>query len=259
MKFEQYEIRESGVANGDAFLPWGEIKNLVPGRGETLTLTPRSRKSPRISIALDEKNMSGFLHELFAVWGRHSRGTAAKVAFDYGNNSNSVGWIWIVMSLIFPGLMALMLLGDGFGSLMCSRKLEREGTVAQAQVQKVKKNKRGNYTWNLEFKTAAGEAINGKRVAYVYDAKGNPTGGVTVVYAESDLSCWDVSMKPGINAVNMRQRVFSEWMTLSFGGAFGLCALAGVIVGIWRLRKRFPHAALVREAGDRLIGNRQPA
>lgn len=259
MKFEQYEIRQNGVARGESFLPWSEIKGLAPGRGETLTLLPRSRKFKKMPVALDEKNMSGFLTELFATWGRESRGAAAKAAFDYANNPKSVGWIWIAMSLIFPGLMALMLLGDGLGSLMCSQRLEREGVTAQAQVHKIKKNRRGNFTWNLEFKTGAGQTITGKRVAFVYDPKGKPTDEVTVVYAASDVSCWDVSMKPGVNAVNMRQRVFSEWMTLSFGGAFGICALAGILVGVLRIRRRFPFAEVVREAGTRLMGERQPA
>lgn len=264
MKYQQYDVREDGVAlnvgSSQKFIPWSELARLKPGRGEWIELVPRTRKHERLPVSLGAAEMTSFIRDLFATWGRHSRGVAAKAAIDYSANARTVGWLWISMSLLFPGLMTLLLLSDGIESRACSAKIMSSGVVTQGQIHKVSKNKRGNFVWDLEFKTADGQTITGKRTPFVYDEKGYPKtdSEITVVYAASSPRCFDLSMRPGENAVNMRQRVFTEWLTLAFGTTFGLVMLVGIVVGILGLRKRPPFAEAVKEAGAELMNQRRP-
>ena len=260
----EYEIRNDGLAltknqSPTIFVRFDELSRVSAGRGDSLKLIPRIKKAPRIEIKLPPTQMPAFINEFFEVWGTRSHGQATKAAFDYSSNERTLAWLWVVMSLLFPGMLAVLLLGDGIETAMCSRQLN-EGSLANAQVLKVKKNKRGNFTWNLEFKTASGQTVTGKRISFVYDEKGNPTTkDVTVVYAAANPKCFDLSMVVGQNAVNRRQRAFTVFLTLPLGIGFAVTTIVGLLIGVLRLRRRTPYAKEVMQAGTLLASRQQKA
>lgn len=249
----EYEIKHDGLAlaknsHSPIFLRFEDFGRVISGRDDSLTIIPKNRKQPHIKVKLSQAQMPEFISALFDAWGVRHYNEAAKAAFDYSNNERTLAWLWVAMSLLFPGMLSILLLGDGIETAMCSRQLA-EGSLSTAQVLKVKKNKRGNFTWNLEFKTADGQAVTGKRIAFVHDPQGKPTGDVTVVYAAANPKCFDISMVSGQNAINMRQRAFTTYLTLPLGFAFAVTTIVGVLIGALRLRRRVPYAEEVSQAG----------
>lgn len=216
-------------------IEWTALKTIKTGRGAPMFLVAQGHQP--LAVWIDPKQMPAFLDTFFKQWAKKNAEAARKAAFDYSEDHKTIGWVWLVLSLMFPAMLALGLLIDGYQTLSCNRLLQN-GQVTSAKVLKVKKNRRGNFTWNLEFKTSQGETISGKRVAYFYDAKGNPEGGVSVVYSPTSKSCWDISLKSGQNALNQNQRDFSMFMTLTFGWIFAVIAAFSIWISVTRLRRK---------------------
>jgi hypothetical protein len=226
-------------------IPWRELTRVEPGRGETVNLVPRGRQ--KIAVWLDAARMNAFLTEAFAAWKRVDRGAALKAASDYASAGRATGWAWIGLGLAFPAMLALILLIDGYHTLACNRLLEN-GKTAPAQITKIKKDRRGNYVWQLRFEaiTASGpRIIEGPRTAFTRSDE-KPID-LTVVYSPENLACWDISLEPGKNAINWRQRHLTLLMTMTFGWAFAIIAAIALKIGIGKLRRKYPFREVFEE------------
>lgn len=218
---------------------WQDIDKPIPARGHQIYLLKKNRQ--KIGVWLSKEDMPGFLEQFFAAWGSADQERARKAAFDYGSSDHAVGWVWLLVTLLFPGLLAAMLLIDGLSTLSCTNQLETKGKITTAELVKIKKNRRSMFVWALEFTNEAGEKISGKRQAPVHDEKGAPIGGRPyVVYSPDTASCWDVSLKPGEKSLNVSQRRFTVQLDLSFGIAFAIVTLVCGTFSIARIRRRHP-------------------
>ena len=166
-----YSAGEGSYAK-EALIPWHDVTGLRAGRGNCVYLVRSNKQS--FGVWLSPADLDAFLSAAIAAWGKVSPEAARKAAFDYGTAAQSVGWIWLVVSLIFPGMLALILLSDGYHELHCNRKLGATGQVAQAHVTRIKKNRRGNFIWTMEFDTADGHHVKGTRESPITDADGAP-------------------------------------------------------------------------------------
>jgi hypothetical protein len=234
-------------------VPWKELARVEPGRGETVSLVPRGRQ--KIAVWLDPARMNEFLTAAFGAWKRVDRGAALKAASDYAAAGRATGWAWIGLGLAFPGMLAVILLIDAFHTLDCNRLLET-GKTAPAQITKLKKDRRGNYVWQLKFEaeTAGGtRVVEGPRTAFTHSDE--KPANITVVYSPENLGCWDLSLEPGKNAINWRQRHLTLLMTMTFGWAFAIIGLIALKIGIGRLRKKYPFREVFEQMSGQLAKN----
>lgn len=147
----------------------------------------------------------------------------------------AVFWIWMIFCVFFVGGLAVIFLSDAFHTKRCT-KLLNDGKTTSAQIEKIKKNRRGQFVWKLYFKTVDGAEIHGTRVALNHNGKGNPVGTPTVIYSNENLSCWDLSMKPGEKALPIAARTLTLQFTLILGWCLAFMALVGTIYAFWKLR-----------------------
>lgn len=263
----RYEVREDALVysagRGDpkvVTIPWGDLARLKVGDAHALYFVRKNGQE--FGVWLESADMERFLPQALEQWKLADRDTALKATFDYGSEEPSIGWIWLALTLGFPGLLATMLLSDGYHELKCNRMLE-QGTVTQAQVVKIKKNRRGNFIWTLEFIASNGEKVMGTREAPMHNNAGHPTGSTstsinaepsdqtTIIYgADAPKKCWDLSMKTGELALNEKQRHFTVLMDLSFGWMFAIIAAVGAFFSIRRIRRRNPYREIVKQAGS---------
>jgi hypothetical protein len=251
----QPEVLDQGLRANGKLYAWTDLEKLVPGPVDRISLSFRKGEHggrSRIPVSLDAKAMPEFLDSLFKAWVKRDRGAAQKAAFDYSSSKKTAGWLWIILSLAFPGLLSVILLLDAFQTKHCTPLLE-QGLAVPAQITKVTKDRRGNWIWLLRFQAQTGETITGKRAAFEFDEKGNAKNPPTVVYSPQDLKCWDLSLESGKAVVNTRQRQFFMTFEFSFGWAFAALAAIGVFAGIWRLRKRIPYRETVERISAELL------
>ena len=65
----------------------------------------------------------------------------------------AVFWIWMVFCVLFVGGLAVIFLSDAFHTKRCTALLNN-GKITSALIEKIKKNRRGKFIWNLNFKSA---------------------------------------------------------------------------------------------------------
>jgi len=249
------ELRYSANKTSVSF-PWKLMQRLSADRGANFYIHAQGHQ--KLAIWLDEPQIESFLQNFFRAWGKIDRGAACKAAFDYSTSNKAVGWIWVSISLLFPGMLALLLLLDGFNSTRCIPLLDH-GKLAQAKLVKITKDRRGNWVWKLQFTGENGKTFEGKRTAYQTDDRGHPKTvdptSVPVVYSPEDEKCWDVSMSADKPMPNDNQRKFTLLMTMSFGWAFLIIMGIGLLVGFLKLRHQLPYRELVRKIGLLLEAN----
>lgn len=254
-----YEVREdalyysAGSENPTQVkVLWTELTAMRPDHGDSIHFMRTNKQE--LGVWLDAEQMNPFLTAAIAEWGKHSKEIARKATFDYGASESAVGWIWLVLSLVFPGMIALTLLTDGYHEIACNALFEH-ASIAPAKILKIKKNRRGNFIWQLEFETATGQKITGTREAALANSEGQPIGSkdnVTVVYAAERPNCWDLSMKQGEAAPNRKQRHFTVLMDLSFGWMFAIVGAITTVLSIARLRRKHPFRETVKIAGEKI-------
>lgn len=264
----RYDVRQDGLhyTGEGAHTPattlvvrWEELRKIAPGHGHSVQLVRSNGQ--KLGVWLEPNDLSAFLGVMVEAWGRKDKTTARKAAFDYGTPEPAVGWIWLALALLFPGLLTATLLSDGYHTLNCTHALERSSQIVAAEVVKIKKNRRGSFIWTMEFKTLAGEPMRGTREAPVTDENGAPLGSTpgakpsnqtTVIYSPEKPNCWDISLTPGAPHVNEKQRHFTILMDLCFGWIFALVALVSVWFSVRRIARRHPGQDAVRVAGERI-------
>jgi hypothetical protein len=255
----RYELTPTGLSYSAGSktlvdIPWSELKSLRTGRSGSLYLVPRRGSHQKLEVWLEGEEMRRFLAHFFEAWGKIDRPAAAKASFDYVADHKTIGWLWIAMSLLFAGMLAMLLLADAYNTLGCNKHFEAGAfSAVPAQVTKVKKDKRGSVVWTLAFTSADGVEHKGKRPAFVFDEKGNPVGDVKVLVANADSSCWEVPVNAEGNRVNMSQRKFSMQLSMMFGWVFVVITALGVAAGIARLRRKLPYRETIEMAAQRLI------
>lgn len=236
-----------------------ELKNL---EGTTHSCIVVKEDGTKHAKEMPASEFGAFLKNLFLDWGKRDPSKAiaeaTRLSRQGTQDSRYLAWMWVAMSIAFPGMLGLGLLADGYQNMRCTKALET-AKMADGRLLKVKKNRRGNFTWDLEFTTAAGNVIKGRRVPFTFDEQGHPLPeGFTVLYSDHDADCWDVSVKKGEIALNQRQRLFTRWMTIGFGYTFCLIALLGLLWGVRKLRFRNPYGADLERVAEELISTTRP-
>lgn len=240
---------------------WRNLEKFAPGR--KLSLYVLRRDGQPLGVWLDPDKMKAFLTEAVAAWGTHDRDTALKAAFEYGLNERSMGWVWLVLSIFFPAFLSAMLLVDGYHIDTCMPLLrDPSAKSAIAQVLKVKKDRRGEMVWTLQFQTDAGHTVHGLRTSYAgMDEKGRPIGEPRVVYSPSRPSCWDLASHPLIDqtssqnekiSISRKELQFNTAMAWGFGALFAVLGVLGVIWSTMKICRRHPFHETVLAAAKTL-------
>lgn len=258
-----YDVRSDGLYyTGGTVDPthltlfWKDLQTLKAADSESVFLLKKNGQ--KVGIWLEKEQMEKFLSAAIAAWGKVDKTAARKVAFDYGTRESSVGWIWFALAIGFPGLLCSMLLSDGYHTLNCTRAFERNAKITNARlvdakgfIHGIKKNRRGNFIWNMEFKTESGQTLHGVREAPITTEIGGPPGGSpTVIYSPENPQCWDLSLKHDELVLNERQRHFITVMDLGFGWMFFLVSAIAIALSILRIRQKNPFREAVRAAGE---------
>lgn len=238
-----YHLQDQGLAYScdrtQMFFAYADLLTIRSNIKGELFLIPQHRKT-KLCLWLSAQDAEPFLKELFQRWAKVDGYRAQKVAFDYSSNTRSIGIISMAMALCFPLALAVLFLADGFKTLNCNSKLIKEGVLQPAQIVKIKKNRRSDFIWQLEFKTQDGAAVHGTRTSLLHDEKGGPLQDVQVVYAPSDLSCWDLNKNSAQKDVNFVHRNFYMHFNLVFG--IGFAVLGVLVFGYGLARYRFKPA-----------------
>ncbi|MEW6055303.1 MAG: hypothetical protein AB1540_01705 [Bdellovibrionota bacterium] len=253
-KIDSESLKYSAGTRTQVEFAWKDLEKITPARGGALAL--RAKGHQPLVIWLEAQKMESFLKDLFYFWRQRDPESATRAAFDYGAAQNqTLAWVVLAVSLLFPSLLGAMLLTDAFNTKKCNALFAQNPKVVTAKLNKVAKNRRGNFIWSLEFTTAEGRKLKGTRTAYHFDPKGHPVGGEpTVLYAPEDAKCWDLSLRPGEPSPNWKQRSFTLLMTMSFGWVFAILGLLGCTWGLIRIFRRYPFAEPVRRIANELLG-----
>lgn len=233
---------------------WKELAGIDSRDGRTITLLGKDRKATTLELSPD--GTEAFLRELFKTWFQHQPGEARKAAFDYFSEEKTFKRILLFLSLFILGGISLIFLTDGLHNLHCNRLLEdaSQTQVTRSTISKIKKNRRGNFVWDLEFQGVDGKLVHGRRTPVNPQALSGeaPSGttpapgtSATVIQSNVDPACWDLSLVDGQNVPPKAQRWFTTNYTLGFGGFFGAACLVLTPL-IWRrLRRKLPYRDVV--------------
>lgn len=253
------------------------------------TLGVKTKSGQKIAIDMPVSELQSYLKEFLNNWHKSSPGEAKKAAFDYFANDNTFLKVLFVLNILLHGGAAAIFLSDGLQNVHCNQLLSKPALSqsATAQITKVKKDRRGNFNWDLTFSTADGKQISGRRTAINPDAavtyetktlqKAAPAGSTSftidkkmnateksavsaemtttetiptsalVVYASQDLKCWDVSIDSKTAKLPFGHRWFVAQFTLGFGSFFGLVCLAVTFFLFRRIRRVHPHKEILEK------------
>lgn len=203
-------------------------KKLVLKNSKTMVL--RSDSNTQFIRTSDSKAQEK-IEETIAKWKAEDRIGTKKAVFDYISDDRLFYTFLFGLVFFVVGGISMIFLTDGIQTHRCTEKLIREDAeLAQATITKIKKNRRGNIVWDLNFVTKEGAEIKGRRTAIVPESAnytpGKKEAFTTVVYAPNYLECWDISLKMGEKHLPLAQRRFSASFTMGFGSFFAIAWLA---------------------------------
>lgn len=258
------------------------------------TLGIKTTAGKTIPLEMNDSELKNFLPEFIQSWARTNAGAAKKALFDYFSNDNTFLKVLFVLNLLLHGGAAAIFLSDGLQNIRCNQLLTQPtlSQSATAQITKVKKDRRGNFNWDLTFLTTEGKQISGRRTAVNPDAaityetktlkKAAPVGSTSfttnnkmnateqsavsvemtttetiptsalVVYAPQNLKCWDVSIDSKTAKLPYGHRWFVAQFTIGFGSFFGLVCFAITVFLYTRIRRVHPHKELLEAIYQKL-------
>ncbi len=223
---------------------------------DTQTLGIQTQSGSKIPLHLDERGLENYLSDLFRTWKMRDAGAAKKAAFDYFSKEQLFFWVLFSLNILLNAGASLIFLADGIKERSCNILLDNPTALSTvAQISKIKKDRKGNFVWDLSFTTSGGALIQGRRTAV------NPTAGILpsgesditkptsarVVYSAKNTSCWDVSLDRDIAKVPSAHRWFMTQFTLGFGSFFGVVFLVLTYFITRKLREPRPHRTLVEK------------
>lgn len=225
-------------------LPWKELKSLRAKNNDLFFVTEKGEEFP---VKPDQ------LKEAFKTWHHHAPGNSKKAAFDYFNEEKFVLKLNLFLTIFLAGGISAIFLSDGFQTLHCNFLLEKTEMTktANAEITKIKKNRRGNIVWDLNFKTENGQELSGRRQAVNPEAAvhnpGKKDSSATVIYSTEEPKCFDVSTRLNEKVLPKAQRWFTTEFTLGFGAFFALVTIFLCPWLITRIRKKHPHKEIVEK------------
>ncbi|MGE4233649.1 MAG: hypothetical protein AB7F43_10000 [Bacteriovoracia bacterium] len=160
--------------------------------------------------------------------------------------------IWFVMSFFVFGGIAGILLLDGITLYRCTQKLEEGGKSANALVESIKKNKRGNWSLRLSYTRDDNVRISGNRSIPLTWPKQWPedweqgiqskTSFVKVIYSTETPSCWDVSRELDRPVLPKTDREFVSAHNIGFGLFFAILCLLSTLFCSYKLYRTWSKA-----------------
>ncbi len=250
------------------------------------TIGIKTKNNKTIPLEMNDSELKIFLPGFIQSWARTNSGEAKKAVFDYFSKENTFLKILFVLNLLLHGGAAAIFLSDGINTVRCNHLLEQTSLTqsAKAHITKVKKDRRGNFNWDLTFQTVDGKTISGRRTAvnpsaaltfetktlekaapvgstsFTNDTKLNPTqksaisaemtttesipSSAYVLYSPQNLNCWDVSIDSSTPRLPFGHRWFVAQFTLGFGAFFGVVCLFVTIFLYSRITRIHPHREL---------------
>ncbi len=165
---------------------------------------------------------------------------SSKNSKDSNSNDPTPYWIWLILGCMLMALFASVLLTEAVKVKTCTNELLTQGVTTAADVIDLKKNRKGQWALNLEFKNQEGNVIQGKRVAFdnIIITPENPKNPekpkhVNVVYSKVSDRCWEITKKSG--RIPLAERGLIFLLNMTFGVLLALVALICFVICVPKL------------------------
>jgi hypothetical protein len=237
---------ESGFLQG--VTPWGESVQIPMDQNLRFFLSIwsgrhwwRGNEGKFCLEWLPENDRKDFARKIFSAWAATAPDQAKKAAFDYKDSGRGMRGIAMAFTLLFCWPIATAFVADSFGQFRCTAELKQGGVLAQMEVTKFKRKRRGHYILDLAFTAPNGMVITGRDQLITQEEASIPKS-VPVVYSQRDPSCWSLTPNLQGSEVNWAKRKFFGTFTGLLGLSFFVIGFVSLAWGFLHFRRKRPYA-----------------